>query len=260
MGAMLAVGDHLREWRQRRRMSQLDLACEAEISARHLSFVETGRSTPSREMILHLAEQLDIPVRERNVLLVAAGYAPVFPERTLDDPQLSAARAAIDQVLEGHKPFPAFAVDRRWNIVASNGALPRMFDGVLPELMQAPTNALRLSLHPNGLAPRIANLAEWRAHLLARLRQQIDLSADPGLVDLARELQAYPAPRSLPDRSRSPGVVVPFQLWVGEAVLSFFSTTMVFGTPIDITLSELAVESFFPADAETAERVREMSR
>jgi transcriptional regulator with XRE-family HTH domain len=259
MGAMPAIGDHLREWRQRRRMSQLDLACEAEISARHLSFVETGRSTPSREMILHLAEQLEIPVRERNVLLVAAGYAPLFPERALDDPQLTAARAAIDQVLEGHKPFPAFAIDRRWNIVASNRALPQMYEGVDAALLQAPINAMRLSLHPGGLAPRIANLVEWRAHLLARLRQQIDLSADPELVDLTKELQAYPAPRSLPDRQRALGVVVPFQLRVGEAVLSFFSTTMVFGTPIDITLSELAVESFFPADADTAARVRAMA-
>jgi transcriptional regulator with XRE-family HTH domain len=259
MGAMPAIGDHLREWRQRRRMSQLDLACEAEISARHLSFVETGRSTPSREMILHLAEQLDIPVRERNVLLVAAGYAPLFPERALDDPQLTAARAAIDQVLEGHRPFPAFAIDRRWNIVASNGALPQMYEGVDAALMQAPINAMRLSLHPKGLAPRIANLAEWRAHLLARLRQQIDLSADPELVGLAKELQTYPAPRSVPDRQRALGVVVPFQLRMGEAVLSFFSTTMVFGTPIDITLSELAVESFFPADADTAARVRAMA-
>ena len=262
MGAMLAVGDHLREWRQRRRMSQLDLALEAEISARHLSFVETGRSTPSRDMILHLAEQLEIPVRERNILLVAAGYAPVFPERALDDPQLTAARAAIDQVLEGHKPFPAFAVDRRWNIVASNGALPQMYEGVLDELMQPPVNALRLSLHPQGLAPRIVNLAEWRAHLLARVRQQIDLSADPELVDLARELQAYPAPRAVAGRlngARAPGVIIPFQLQVAGGVLSFFSTTMVFGTPIDITLSELAVESFFPADPETAALVRGMT-
>ena len=259
---MPAIGDHLREWRQRRRMSQLDLACEAEISARHLSFVETGRSTPSREMILHLAEQLEIPVRERNVLLVTAGYAPVFPERTLDDPQLSAARAAIDQMLEGHKPYPAFAIDRRWDIVASNGALMQMYDGVLAELMQAPINAMRLSLHPQGLAPKIANLAEWRAHLLARLRHQIDLTADSELVDLIKELQTYPAPRETPGRgsgSRAPGVIVPFQLRIGESILSFFSTTMVFGTPIDITLSELAVESFFPADGETAALVRAMA-
>jgi transcriptional regulator with XRE-family HTH domain len=242
-------------------MSQLDLALEAEISARHLSFLETGRSTPSREMILHLAEQLEIPPRERNVLLVSAGYAPVFPERGLDDPELAAARAAIDQVLEGHKPYPAFAIDRRWNIVASNGALPRMYDGVAPHLMAAPVNALRLSLHPDGMATKIVNLAEWRAHLLARVRQQIDLTADPELVELFAELQAYPAPRTSPQiraATRAPGVIVPFQIAIGEAVLSFFSTTMVFGTPIDITLSELAVETFFPADGETAAQVRAM--
>jgi transcriptional regulator with XRE-family HTH domain len=262
MNAQPAVGDHLREWRQRRRLSQLDLACEAEISARHLSFLETGRSTPSREMILRLAEQLEIPVRERNVLLVSAGYAPVFPERGLDDPELSAARAAIDQVIEGHKPYPAFAIDRRWNIVASNGALPGMYDGVAPGLMEPPINAMRLSLHPEGLAPRIVNLAEWRAHLLARIRQQIDLTADPELTALLAELRTYPAPRLPVGRggvSRPPGAVVPFQIKAGGGVLSFFSTTMVFGTPIDITLSELAVESFFPADGETAVLVREMA-
>ena len=259
---MPAVGDHLRVWRQRRRLSQLDLALEAEISARHLSFLETGRSTPSRDMLLRLAEQLEIPPRERNVLLVSAGYAPMFPERGLEDPELAPARAAIDQVLEGHKPYPAFAIDRRWTIVASNGAMPRLYEGVAPKLMEPPVNALRLSLHPEGLAPRIANLAEWRAHLLARLRQQIDLTADPELARLLQELQAYPAPRQAqgrPSGGRPLGVVVPFQVRVGEAVLSFFSTTMVFGTPIDITLSELAVESFFPADGETAARVRAMA-
>jgi len=258
----LPIGDHLRQWRQRRRMSQLDLACEAEISTRHLSFLETGRSTPSREMILHLCEQLDIPVRERNILLVAAGYAPIFVERALDDPELAAARAAIDQVLEGHKPYPAFAVDRRWNMIASNGALPQIYEGVAESLMAAPINVLRLALHPEGLAPRTVNLAEWRGHLLARLRQQIDLTADRVLMDLAKELEAYPAPRFGAARTaaaHTAGVVVPFRLRVGEDVLSFFSTVMMFGTPIDITLSELAVESFFPADVETAAVVRRMS-
>jgi transcriptional regulator with XRE-family HTH domain len=262
MGAALAVGDHLREWRQRRRMSQLDLALEAEISARHLSFLETGRSTPSRDMILHLAEQLEIPPRERNVLLVSAGYAPVFPERSLDDPQLAAARAAIDQILEGHKPYPAFAIDRRWNIVASNAALPQMFEGCAPELLESPVNGLRLSLHPLGLASKIVNLPEWRAHLLARVRQQIDLTADPELVALLKELQSYPTPLAPPVRtngSRLPAVTIPFQVRIGDRVLSFISTTMVFGTPIDITLSELAVESFFPSDPETAAAVRELT-
>src|ERR1700733_12181883 len=174
-----SVGDHLKGWRQRRRLSQLDWATEARISARHLSFVETGRSAPSREMILHLAEQLDIPMRERNVLLVAAGYAPLFPERALDAPELKAEREAIGLLLEGHKPYPAFALDRHWNIAASNNALPELFEGIDPALLERPVNAMRLSLHPKGLAPRILNLAEWRGHLLSRLRRQIDLTADP---------------------------------------------------------------------------------
>ena len=251
------IGEHLRDWRQRRRLSQLDLACEAEISARHLSFVETGRSQPSREMILHLAEQLRIPMRERNVLLVAAGYAPIFPERPLNDPALASARAAIEILLEGHKPYPAFALDRHWNVVASNGALTELYEGVAEHLLAPRVNAMRLSLHPQGLAPRIENLAEWRAHLLHRLRQQVDLTADPVLVELQRELLAYPAPPA-PAAQRN-DVIVPFRVRTSLGVLSFFSTTMVFGTPIDITLSELALESFFPADSETAAIVRNIS-
>jgi transcriptional regulator with XRE-family HTH domain len=256
------IGNHLREWRQRRRMSQLELACEAEISARHLSFVETGRSLPSRAMVLRLAEQLEIPTRERNLLLVAAGYAPVFPERALDHPALGAARQAIDLVIGGQKPYPAFALDRHWNVVASNGALPELYVGVTPALLQ-PVNALRLSLHPEGLAPRIVNLPEWRAHMLARLRQQIDLTADPVLVALMREVAAYPAPR--PAHRREPAgdasaVAVPFKIAIEAGVLSFFSTTTVFGTPVDVTLSELALEMFFPADAATAAIVRRLDQ
>src|SRR6516225_836550 len=188
------VGHHLREWRQRRRLSQLDLACDAGISTRHLSFVETGRAHPSRDMLLHLSEQLDVPVRERNVLLVAAGYAPIFPERPLADPAMAAARAAIDLVLERQKPYPAFALDRHWTIVASNAALPELYDAVAPGLLQPPVNAMRLSLHPQGLAPQIVNLVEWRAHLLHRLRRQVELTADRGLIDLLREVGDYPGP------------------------------------------------------------------
>jgi transcriptional regulator with XRE-family HTH domain len=184
------IGDHLREWRQRRRMSQLDLAGEAEISTRHLSFLETGRSKPSREMILLLAERLEIPLRERNVLLVAGGYAPIFSERRWDDPALRAAREAIDLVLRGHEPYPALAVDRHWLLRAANDAVPPLLAGVAPALLEPPVNVLRLSLHPGGLAPRIANYAEWRAHLLARLHQQIELSADNVLLDLMNELRA----------------------------------------------------------------------
>lgn len=187
------VGGLLRQWRQRRRLSQLHLACDAGISTRHLSFVETGRSHPSREMLLHLSEQLEVPVRERNVLLVAAGYAPIFPERPLADPALAPARAAIDLILDKQQPYPAFALDRQWRIVASNAVLPELYDGVAPDLLQPPVNAMRLSLHPNGLAPRIVNLAEWRAHLLYRLRRQVELTADAALIDLLSEVNRYPA-------------------------------------------------------------------
>lgn len=257
------IGNHLREWRQRRRLSQLELACEAEISARHLSFVETGRSLPSREMILHLAEQLEIPMRERNVLLVAAGYAPIFPVRPLNDPALGAARHAIDLVLAGQKPYPAFAIDRHWTIAASNSALPELYVGVSPALLQPPVNALRLTLHPEGLAPRIANLPEWRAHILARLRQQIDLTADPVLVELLREVSDYPMARS--NRLREPSadantVAIPFKIVTEAGLLCFFSTTAVFGTPVDVTLSELALEMFFPADAATGTIVRQLDQ
>jgi transcriptional regulator with XRE-family HTH domain len=251
------VGEQLRSWRQRRRLSQLDLALEAEISTRHLSFLETGRSQPSREMILHLAEQLQIPARERNVLLVAGGFAPIFPERRLDDPALRAARNAIDLVIEGHKPYPAFALDRHWTVVASNGALQELYEGVAAELLAPPVNAMRLSLHPKGVAPRIENLAEWRAHLLHRLRQQVDLTADPKLVELQRELLSYPAP-GLAQAGQN-DVVVPLRIRTSVGLFSFFTTTMVFGTPIDVTLAELALEAFFPADKETADLVRRVS-
>jgi transcriptional regulator with XRE-family HTH domain len=258
----ITVGAHLREWRQRRRLSQLDLACEADISTRHLSFVETGRATPSREMILHLAEQLDVPMRERNVLLVAAGYAPVFPERSLAAPELDAARAAIDLLLQGHKPYPAFALDRHWNVVAGNAALPQLYEGVDRTLLTPPINVMRLSLHPGGLAPRILNLAEWRAHLLGRLRRQIELTADPGLIALLAEVTDYgggaPTQRS-GDVHPARDMVIPLRVRIAAGTVSFFTTTMVFGTPVEVTLSELAVESFFPADAETAAIVRQLS-
>lgn len=250
------VGEHLREWRQRRRLSQLDLALDAEISTRHLSFMETGRSLPSREMVLRLAERLDIPLRDRNRLLIAAGYAPMFPERPLDAPQLEPARQAMELVLAGHEPYPALAVDRHWNLVASNRALQALLVDVPPAMLTPPVNVLRLSLHPEGVAPRIENYHEWRAHLLERLRRQIMASGDEVLSRLLEELSAYPAP---PGAGRPPGghgdaaaIVVPFRLRSSAGVLSFISTTTVFGTPIDVTLSELALESFFPADAQTA--------
>lgn len=250
------VGHLLRAWRQRRRMSQLDLATKAEISAKHLSFLETGRSRPSRAMLLHLAQQLAIPLREQNVLLTAAGYAPVFPERSLDDPALDAARRALAAVLAGHEPYPALAMDRHWTLVAANAAVAPLLAGVAHALVQPPVNVLRLSLHPDGLAPRIANLSVWRAHLLARLRHQIDLTADPVLADLLREVSAYPvssARGSTPFLEQAAATIaVPLQLRTNDGLLSFLSTTMLFGTPVDITVSELAIEAFFPANTATA--------
>jgi transcriptional regulator with XRE-family HTH domain len=255
------VGSLLREWRQRRRLSQLELACDAGISTRHLSFVETGRALPSRDMLLHLSEQLEVPVRERNVLLVAAGYAPIFPERPLGDPALAAARAAIELVLERQKPYPGFAIDRHWRIVGSNVVLPQLYDGVAPDLMEPPINAMRLSLHPRGLGPRIVNLGEWRAHLLYRLRRQVELTADPVLIELLDEVSTYPAGPVHPAQVKGieHDIAVPFRIKTAEGVLSFFSMTTVFGTPVDVMLSELALELFFPADEETAASVQRMT-
>lgn len=253
------VGDLLRDWRQRRRRSQLDLALDAEVSARHLSFVETGRAQPSREMLLRLAEQLDVPLRERNALLVAAGYAPVYAATPLDEPEMAAARRAIEMLLAGHEPYPALAVDRHWNLVTANRAVGLLLEGVAAHLLAPPANVLRLSLHPEGVAPRIANLGQWREHALARLRQQVDATADPALAALLEELRGYPAlATDVGHRERvvHGGVVFPLRIQSAAGVLSFFTTTTVFGTATDITLSELAIESFFPADAATAEALR----
>jgi transcriptional regulator with XRE-family HTH domain len=258
------VGHLLREWRQRRHLSQLDLAGDAEISTRHLSFIETGRASPSREMVLRLAERLDVPLRARNTLLTAAGYAPVFPERPLGDPALAAAHKAIDHLLAAHEPFPAIAIDRHWTLMASNNAANRLMGGVDPALLTPQANVLRLSLHPGGLASRIANLGEWRMHLLARLRKQVDSSADPVLIELARELSDYPAPPPPETHEASStadyaGVIVPLRLITPAGVLSFLSTTTIFGTPVDVTLSEIALETFFPADAATGDALRRLA-
>lgn len=265
-GAREPFGAHLRHWRQRRRLSQLDLAQEAEVSTRHLSCVETGRAAPSREMVLRLAERLGVPLRERNALLVAAGFAPMYRQRTLDHPALAAARRAVDLVLQGHEPYPALAIDRHWHLVAANRIVPLLMAGAAPDLLTPPINVLRLSLHPDGLAPRIVNLAQWRAHLLERLQQQVAASGDAALEALHDELAAYPVAAAGREAAPAPaggelaGVVVPFQLATPSGVLSFISTTTVFGTPVDVTLQELAVESFFPADAQTAAALGALAR
>lgn len=252
------IGERLRDWRQKRRLSQLDLALDAEISTRHLSFLETGRATPSREMVLRLAERLEVPLRERNALLLAAGYAPVFPERTYDDPGLAAARAAVETVLRAHMPFPALAIDRRWILLASNAALSPLLAGVSPELLEGPVNVLRVSLHPRGVAPRIANLAEWRGHILSRLRRQMAESGDAELADLIRELSAYPGGEA-PPRAGEGLIAAPLRLRAPEGELSFLSATMTFGSPLDVLVSELAIETFLPADAATARVLQSIS-
>lgn len=259
-GASRPFGEHLRHWRQHRRLSQLDLAGEAAISTRHLSFMETGRAVPSREMVLRLTERLHVPLRERNALLVAAGYAPMYRERALDDPALAAARQAVELILKSHEPYPALAVDRHWNLVSYNALVPRLMAMASPALQQTPVNVLRLSLHPEGLAPHIANLAQWRSHLFERLRQQISATADPTLAALLDELRAYPLPPGTGEHleGEHPGVVMPFQLRTPHGSLSFISTITIFGTPVDVTLQELALETFFPADEFTRGVLRQM--
>jgi transcriptional regulator with XRE-family HTH domain len=252
------VGELLRRWRGLRRLSQFELALGSGISARHLSFVENGRSAPSRDMILRLAEELDLPLRERNHLLLAAGYAPVYSEATLDSPEMTAVREAVRQLLTGHEPYPAVVVDRSWNLVDANESVALFTEGADPELLTPPANVLRISLHPDGMAPRIANLGEWRAHLLGRLRRQVALTSDPDLARLLNELRAYPCDQPEP-KVEVPGpgdIVVPLRIRREGQELVFFSTVATFGTPLDVTVAELAIESFFPADPETAAILR----
>src|ERR1700758_83456 len=255
----IRIGHHLREWRQRRHLSQLDLAGDAEISARHLSFVETGRAAPSRDMVLKLAERLNVPLRERNVLLVAAGFAPAFSQRSLDDPALKSARAAIDLVLKAHEPNPALAYDRHWNLVSANRMVMPLLEGVPARLLDQPFNILRLAFHPEALAARTVNLAEWCGHLLERLHRQCEATADPELIKLYHDLKAFPIPARAAPLPPDNNVAIPLKLRHNGEVLSFISTTMVFGTPVDVTLSELALETFFPADDLTAARMRQMA-
>ncbi len=253
-------GAQLRDWRQRRHLSQLDLAGAVDISTRHLSFVETGRSQPSRAMVLRLAERLNVPLRERNALLTAAGFAPMYGSRPWSDPALDAARAAVDLILSGHEPYPALLVDRHWTLIAANRAVGALLAGTDPSLMTPPVNVLRVALHPAGFAPRIENLAQWRAHALGRLARDFELTADPVLGELLNELRAHAsgAADATADSAelQFPGIVVPIKLRTEAGVLSMFSTTTVFGTATEVTLSELVLEAFYPADEATAEILR----
>jgi transcriptional regulator with XRE-family HTH domain len=249
----------LRRWRERRRMTQMDLAEAANSSTRHLSCLETGQAQPSREMVLRLSACLEIPLRGQNALLQAAGFAAAFQERSLVE--LAAARRAIEQILEAHKPYPAFAVNRHWDVVLSNRALPELYAGVSSELLQPPVNAIRLMLHPAGLAPRIINFSDWRAYIVSVLRQQADTSADQGIEGLLAEIQAYPAPGHGPAADLNKGsqrFATPLQISTAAGRVSFLNTVTVFGTPTDVTLSELALEMLFPADPETVATVKRL--
>jgi transcriptional regulator with XRE-family HTH domain len=255
----LPFGVLLRRWRVSRRMTQIDLAEAADSSTRHLSYLETGRSRPSREIVLRFCEHLDVPLRDRNAMLLAAGFAPVFQERSLLE--LEQARVAIDRVLRAHMPYPAFAVDRHWNVVLSNGALPQLYEGCSAELLRTPINAMRLILHPQGMGPRILNFIEWRAHTITVLRQQIEVRADPVIQALLAEISGYPAPPGVVGLASSEGpqrYATPLQVATRLGTVSFLNTNMIFGTPTDVTLSELTLEMLFPADEATVAVVRSM--
>ncbi|MEV8541934.1 helix-turn-helix transcriptional regulator [Streptomyces sp. NPDC051572] len=250
------VGPLLRAWRERRRVSQLELALRADSSARHISFVETGRSRPSEEMVLRLAEHLDVPVRERNSLLLAAGYAPHYPETPLDDPALDALREGLERLIQGYEPYPALVVDAGYTVVAANRGITMLLDGVPESLLQPPLNAMRLTLHPQGMAPRIRNLGEWRGHLLAQMERQIALHRSEPLRALYEEVAAYLAPGTADREDEQPAPVphfaLPMRIEHDGRVLSFVSSIATFNTPMDVTVSELAIETFLPADPATA--------
>jgi transcriptional regulator with XRE-family HTH domain len=249
------AGDLLRHWRLERRLSQLELAGRADTSARHLSFIETGRATPSRTMIVHLSEHLKIPLRERNRVLLAAGYAPAYAQPGLDTPAMDAVRGAMRQILAGHEPYPALAIDQNWTMVDANSGVSVLIAGIDPALVTPPVNALRLSLHPDGMAGRIRNLAEWRGHIFARLARQAEVTGSRDLADLLEELRSYPGGEvelAVPEPDQA---VVPLRIDHDGNELSFLSVTTVFGTPMNVTVAELAIESFFPADEDTMKRL-----
>ena len=252
------VGTLLRTWRERRRLSQLELSVRCDVSTRHLSYVETGRARPSSDMILRLTEHLEVPLRERNEVLLAGGYAPAYPQRGLDAPALARVSDALRLVLDGHLPYPAVVLNRWWEMVDANAAVPPLLDGVAPLLLEPPVNVLRLTLHPDGLAPRIVNLGQWRAHLLGQLARRIEATGDERLRSLHSELVALPGGDHVPAPSPH-DVVLPMVLRVGERELSMFTITAAVGTAADVTVDELVVESFYPADDSTAAALRATS-
>ncbi|MEV8389200.1 MULTISPECIES: helix-turn-helix transcriptional regulator [unclassified Streptomyces] len=260
-----AVGPLLRDWRKRRRVSQLELAIRADSSARHISFIETGRARPSEEMVLRLADRLDVPVRERNTLLLAAGYAPRFTETALDDPAMDAVRQGLERLLQGYEPYPAVVVDGTYTVVAANRGIAMLMEGLPAKLLAPPLNAMRLTLQPEGLAPRIRNLPEWRGHLLDQMERQLALDRSPALRAVYDEVAAYPLPESAAEEGTTaagdagalrsavagPSFALPMIIEHDGRVLSFLSSISTFNTPMDVTVAELAIETFLPADPAT---------
>jgi transcriptional regulator with XRE-family HTH domain len=257
------VGPLLRHWRRRRRRSQMDLALDVGVSPRHLSFVETGRSKPSPELLLVLADRLDVPLRERNVFLLAAGYAPRYRRTPFDDPALGRVRGALRQMLDGHDPYPGVVIDRLWNVVLANDAATRLA-GVLPtELAGPPMNVFRACLHPDGFARLTLNFTEWAGYLLDRLHRLELLTSDEEVSALARDVEGYPTLAALAGwrdgaRATEPALLVPWRLQLGDSELSLFTTLTTFGTPLDITLEELSLELFYPADEATEAALRSL--
>ncbi|MFF3648658.1 helix-turn-helix domain-containing protein [Streptomyces sp. NPDC002181] len=263
-----SVGALLRTWRERRGISQLELAGRADSSSRHISFVETGRSRPSKEMVLRLADHLDVPVRERNTLLLAAGYAPHYTQTPLDDPSLGTLREGLERLLTGYEPYPALIVDAAYDVVAANRGIAMLLDGLPEHLLAPPLNAMRITLHPQGLAPRIRNLGQWRGHLLAQMERQIALSRSAPLRALYEEVSGYPVagrsgdagagPEEAGPDEAVPYVALPLLIEHDGHLLSFVSSIATFNTPMDVTVAELAVETLLPADAATAKYLRSL--